>query len=62
MGDLFSADLENPTLVRLFERLSGAEAAKIEAKSASNIAFFNAAVQRQEAEAQRQKATFEQQR
>jgi hypothetical protein len=60
MGDLFSADIKNPTAVRLFERLSGAEGIKADAKSRQNIANFNAQVQEQEATAKRQATKFAQ--
>ena len=46
----------------LFERLSGAEAAVVESKSAKNIAYYNALVQEREAEALRQQAGFESKR
>lgn len=45
-----------------FERLSGAQAAKVEAKSAQNIANFRAQVKVQEAKAIRQKGAFESKR
>jgi hypothetical protein len=62
MGDLFSADIKNPTAVRLFERLSGAEGIKADAKSRQNIANFNAQVADQEATAKRQATKFAQKR
>ena len=46
----------------LFEELSGAGAARAEGRSAQNIANFNAAIQEQQAKAQRAKGTFEQKR
>lgn len=49
-------------LAVLYENISGAGAAKAEAKSAQNIANYNAAVMEREAEAIRQKARFEQRR
>lgn len=44
----------------LYETISGARAARVEGKSARNIANYNAAVMEQEAKAQRAKAGFEQ--
>ncbi len=46
----------------LFEELSGAGAQRAEGRSAQNIANFNAAIQEQQAKAQRAKGTFEQKR
>lgn len=46
----------------LFEKLSGAKGARIEAESAQNLANFNAEVQKQEAKAIRAKAAFAQKR
>ncbi len=46
----------------LFENLSGAKGARVEGKSARNIAEFNAQVEEQKAEAIRQKAIFDQKR
>ena len=46
----------------LFETLSGAKGIRAEGKSAQNIAEFNAAVQAQQATAERQRATFAQRR
>ncbi len=46
----------------LFESLSGARAARVEGKSAQNIATFNAAVSKQRAVAERKRAGFAQKR
>lgn len=46
----------------LFERLSGAEAARVEGESAQAIARYNAAVQEQEARAELMRGQFAQQR
>ena len=62
MADLFSGDPKNPTALKLFERLSGAEAARAEAKSRQNIANFKAELKKREAEAERAKARFAQKR
>jgi hypothetical protein len=60
MGDLFSqfGDPfgEDPASLKLFNRLSGAEGIKADAKSRQNIAIFNANVQKQEAIAKEQAA------
>ncbi len=45
-----------------FETLSGAKGVRAEGKSAQNISEFNAQVQKREAQAQRQQATFAQRR
>ncbi len=46
----------------IFEQLSGAGATRVAGKSAQNIANFNAAVSKQTAEAEREKAKFAQKR
>lgn len=46
----------------LFETLSGAKGLRAEGRSAQNIANFNAAVEEQKAEAERQRAAFAQKR
>ncbi len=64
MGDLFKDpfSFKSAAGITLFERLSGAEGIKVEAESRQNIANFNAAIQKREAEARRQRATFAQKR
>jgi len=56
--DILAKPLDPFKGVKIFERLSGAEAARAEAQSAQNIANFNAAVAEQQAKAERIRAGF----
>lgn len=61
MGELAIPLLIGGTVVSALGQLQAGAAAEAEMQSAQNIANFNAAVMDREAEARRQKATFEQQ-
>lgn len=64
MGDIFKDpfSFKSAAGITIFERLSGAEGIRVEAESQQNIAAYNAAVQKREAEAVRARAKFAQTR